>query len=329
MIKFKFHWLVVLFMGNKLRVGVIGTGAWGKNHARVYSELPNVELVGVCDLKKENANHIASTFGVKAYYDVDDFLDNANLDLISICTPTTTHYEIGMKAIERNINVLVEKPVTTTVEQAINLKNAADKKGVKLTVGFIERFNPVVQKIKEFKESGEVGDYVTINTMRIGPFWPERLWDVGVVKDSAIHDVDAIRHIIGRNPKTVYATGGALKHKYEDHIFAILDFDEQLKATIEANFLTPYKLRKINVTGVNGIIEGDYMTQELKIETNDWIKKSKTKWKEPLKAELQAFVNAVINDEPPVVSGTDGIEVLKICEAILTSIKTGQPVKIS
>ena len=313
-------------MGEKIRAGVIGTGAWGKNHARVYSELPEVEFVGVCDLKKENADRIASKFNVKAYYDVDEFLSKADLDVVSICTPTTTHFDIGMKAIENNVNPLVEKPVTTTVEQAIQLNNAAKKKGVKLTVGFIERFNPVVRKIKEFKEKGEVGDFVTISTMRIGPFWPERLWDIGVVKDSAIHDVDAIRHIVGKNPRSVYATGGNLKHKYEDHIFAILDFDEQLKATIEANFLTPYKLRKISVTAVDGIIEGNYMTQEIKIETHEWVKKSKSEWKEPLKAELQAFVNAIINDEEPVVSGKDGIEVLRICEAILKSIETAEPV---
>ncbi len=314
-------------MGNIIRVGVVGTGAWGRNHARVYSELPDVELVGVCDMRKDAADAIAQKHGTRAFYDVDELLSLNDLDMISICTPTTTHFEIGIKAVEKGKHILVEKPVTTTVQEAIELNNAAKKEGVKLTVGFIERFNPVVQTIKEVKENGELGAFVSMSTRRIGPFWPERVWDIGVVKDSAIHDVDALRHIAGRSPKTVFAVGGNLKHKYEDYIYAVLDFGNNVKGTIEANFLTPHKLRKISVTAENGVIDGDYMSQELVIETRRWLKHSKNEWKEPLRAELSAFVDAIREDKSPIVSGEDGIEVLKICEAILESIRTGEVVK--
>ena len=314
-------------MGEFIRAGVVGTGAWGRNHARVYSELQNVELVGVCDMRKDAADAIALKHGTRAFYDVDEFLAQDELDMISICTPTTTHFEIGIKAVENGKHVLVEKPVTTTVKEAIELTGAARKKGVKLTVGFIERFNPIVQTIKELKEDGELGAFVSMSTRRIGPFWPERVWDIGVVKDSAIHDVDALRHIAGGSPKAIFAVGGSLKHKYEDYVYAVLDFGNNVKGTIEANFLTPHKLRKISVTAENGVIDGDYMSQELVVETKRWLKHSKNEWQEPLRAELSAFVEAIREDKPPIVSGEDGIEVLKICEAILESIRTGEVVR--
>ena len=311
-----------------LKVGVIGVGAWGKNHARVYHELPEVELVGVCDARERNANFIARKFQTTAYTDPVSFLEKADLDVVNICTPTTTHYDLARTAIENDISVLVEKPVTSTVKEAVELRDLANKHKVTVAVGFIERFNQVTLEAKKLIHNNTLGKIFTLSGRRIGPFWPERVWDVGVVKDSAIHEIDAFRFILEKEPIQVYATGGSYKHKYEDHVKILLDFGEKLSGYIEANFLTPYKERSIMITGDIGVYRGNYQTQEITYETKEWVNTFKLPWKEPLRAELESFIHAVKTHSPPKATIDDGVKVLEICEAVLTSLRTGEPVPL-
>ena len=150
--------------------------------------------------------------------------------------------------------------------------------------------------------------------------WPERIGDVGVVKDSAIHDIDMMRYIFDEDPKNVFAKAGKLRHKrFEDYAQIMLTFSHGKTAFIEANWLTPYRIRKLIVTGSKGIVTLDYLSQEIVIETEEKTFIPRYKWEEPLKRELEHFVKCVIENKQPLVSGLDGLKALIICEAALKS----------
>ncbi|MCD6515051.1 MAG: Gfo/Idh/MocA family oxidoreductase [Candidatus Odinarchaeota archaeon] len=310
------------------KIAVIGTGAWGKNHARVFHEIQNAELVAVCDIDEEKAKRIAKMYNCKWYTDYRDLLRNENIDAVSIATPTTTHFEVAKYAIERGFHVLVEKPLAATVEEGIKLVDLAKDNSVLLMVGFITRFCVGVQKLKELIKKKEIGDPVLLNARRVGPFWPERVGDVGVVKDVAIHDIDSFRYLLDKDPIAVYATAGSLKHRYEDHTDIILHFDGDLNGFIEANWLTPNKKREISVTGSQAIVSVDLLTQDIIMETEEWVMKSKTPWVEPLKLELQHFAESVARKRVPIVTGEDGVKALIIAERVLESAKIRKPVDI-
>ncbi|MGQ4834487.1 MAG: Gfo/Idh/MocA family oxidoreductase [Candidatus Asgardarchaeia archaeon] len=312
-----------------VKVAVIGTGAWGKNHARVFFELNNAELVAVSDLNEERAKIIAKKYNCKAYKDYKELITSEKLDAVSIATPTTTHFEVAKFAIEHGLSVLVEKPMTATIEEARKLIDLAHDYSVLLMVGFITRFSVGVQKLKEIIEAGEIGEVVLINARRVGPFWPERVGDVGVIKDVAIHDIDGFRYLLNRDPLAVYATAGALKHKYEDHATIIMHFDKDLNGFIEANWLTPNKKREISVTGSKGIVSVDLLTQDIIMENDEWVMKSKIPWVEPLKQELGHFIESVAKRRVPMVTGEDGLKALIIAEKVIESAKKGEPVTIN
>ena len=165
-------------MRKRLRAGVIGVGAMGKNHARLYSELFDVELIGVADVNENLATSIAQSYGCKPFADYKDLL-NENLDALSIVVPTTLHKKVALDAITKGINVLVEKPIADTVENADEIIKVARQKGVKLMVGHVERFNPAIIKLKELIDSGLLGKVVSISAKRVGPYNP-RIRDVGI-----------------------------------------------------------------------------------------------------------------------------------------------------
>ncbi len=312
----------------KARIGVIGTGAWGKNHARVYYELDNAELVAIADINESRAKLIASKYGAKSYTDFVEMLEKEDLDGVAIATPTTTHHKIGLKAMEYCKYVFIEKPLADTIRQGEELVEAAKKNNVRLTVGFITRFTQGIDTIKSLFYTEKFGKPVLLLARRVGPFWPERVGDVGVIKDTAIHDIDIFRFLLEKNPREVYATTGKLKHRYEDHATIILKFKDAT-GLIEANWLTPHKLRELSVTGEYGVITLDYMTQDLTLEGDLWFMKAKTKWREPLKDELSHFVDAIINEKEPLVSGYDGLVALKIAEYALESARKGEPIKLT
>ncbi|MGC8998270.1 MAG: Gfo/Idh/MocA family protein [Candidatus Bathyarchaeia archaeon] len=312
----------------KLGVAVIGTGFWGRNHARVFAELEETELLAVCDINAERAKAVAKKYGVKPYISTAKMLKRKDIEAVSVCTWSTSLAKEALKALKAGKHVLVEKPMAANSKQAETLLKTAEKEGLHLSVGFLMRFIPGLQYIKDAAGSQEIGELVCATAKRVSE-WPERIGDVGVVKDLAIHDIDVMRYLFGSDPVAVYAKTGNMRHKkFEDYAHIMLTFEYGKNAFIEANWLTPYKTRVLVVTGSRAIAKLDYITQELTIETAEKTVQPRIQWQEPLKLELQHFARCVLGKEKPFITGLDGLKALKIAEAALKSSKTGRLVKL-
>jgi len=312
----------------KLGVAVIGTGFWGKNHARVYKELESTELIAVCDVNPERAKNIANQFGVEAYTSTSRMLKNNRIEAVNICTWSTKLAREALKALKMKKHVLVEKPMATNTKQAQKLIEIAEENSVCLTVGFLMRFIPGLQKIREAIKSKKIGDIVCATAKRVSQ-WPERIGDVGVVKDTAIHDIDIMKYLTNEDPVGVYAKAGNMKHRsFEDYAQIMLTYKDGKSAFIESNWLTPYKTRKLVITGSEAIMKLDYITQELWIEKKKKTIQPKYQFKEPLKLELQHFVDCITKKEKPLISGIDGLKALKIAEAALKSSSKNRLIKM-
>jgi len=313
----------------KLKMAVVGVGFWGRNHVRVLSELPEVELVAVCDVDQQKTAMVAEKYGLKTYNDSAKMYKKEEIDAVNLCVWSTRLSEEAMKALKAQKHVFVEKPMAKSVAEAQKIIDVAEEKNLHLTVGFIERFNPAVRRLKEALKEGKIGSPVSVTVRRVTK-WPERIGDVGVVKDTAIHDIDMVRFIFDEDPTSVYARAGHLRHsKFEDYAQIMLSFSNGRSAFLEANWLTPYKIRKLTVTGSDAIISLDYVTQEMTIETLGQTLTPRFEFEEPLKLELQSFVQCVMNDKPPLVSGLDGLKALKIAEAALKSAENGRLMKLT
>lgn len=312
----------------RLKMAVVGVGFWGRNHVRVLSELPNVEIVAVCDIDKQRADEVSQKYGLRSYSNSVEMYRREEIDAVTICVWSSRLAKETLMALRHGKHVLVEKPMATSVREAQRILRIAESENLKLSVGFIERFNPGVRRVKEAIEGGLIGSPVLATARRVSR-WPQRIGDVGVIKDTAIHDIDVMRFIFGEDPIAVYARAGSLQHeRFEDYAQIILSFPNNRTAFLEANWLTPYKIRKLIVTGSEAIISLDYITQEITIETQKQTITPRHEWEEPLKIELQHFVDCVLNDREPIVSGIDGIKALSIAEAALKSAARGCVVKI-
>ena len=312
----------------KLGVAVIGTGFWGRNHARVFKELEETELLAVCDINAERAKSVAKQFGVRAYTSIGKLLKRKDVEAVSNCVWSLNLAKETLKALKTGKHVLVEKPMATNVKQAEKLLEVAKEEGLHLTVGFLMRFIPGIQHMKNAIEDKTIGNLVCATAKRVSE-WPERIGDVGVVKDTAIHDIDIIRYLFGEEPIAVYAKTGSMKHKkFEDYAQIMLTFEGGKSAFIESNWLTPYKTRTLVVTGSKALMKLDYITQELTIEDAKETIQPRYPWQEPLKLELQHFANCILKKEKPLITGTDGLKALQIAEAALKSSATGRVVKL-
>jgi len=312
----------------KRGVAVIGIGFWGRNHVRIFSELPETELKAVCDINEERAATIAKQYEIDAYTDSKKLLKREDIQAVSICTWTTTHATEAVNAIKAGKDALVEKPIASTVQEAKKIVKLAEKKNTVLMVGFIERFNKGVQAAKTMVDKDEIGTLVSATSKRVSE-WPERIGDVGVVKDTAIHDIDVMRYIFEEEPTAVFAKIGNLRHsKYEDYAQIMLTFEGGKTAFVEANWLTPYKTRTLLVTGSRAILNLNYLTQEITIETAGQSTTPRHVWQEPLKLELQHFADCVLNYKTPTVSGTDGLKALQIAEAAFKSSTQNRAIKL-
>jgi UDP-N-acetylglucosamine 3-dehydrogenase len=312
----------------KLGTAVVGTGFWGKNHARVYSELESTDLVAICDVNRERAKAVAEQFGVKAYTSSSRMLKNEDVEALSVCTWSTKLAGEALKALRAGKHVLVEKPMATHTKQAEKLLEVAEENGLHLTVGFLMRFIPGLQHIREAVENKRIGGLVCATAKRVSQ-WPERIGDVGVVKDTAIHDIDVIRYISNEDPIGVYAKTGSMKHrKFEDYAQIMLTYEDGKSAFIESNWLTPYKTRTLTVTGSDAIMRLDYMTQELWIEDPKENLQPRYPWQEPLKLELQHFADCITGKKKPLITGVDGLKALRIAEAALRSSAKNRAMKL-
>lgn len=313
---------------DKLNIVVVGVGSWGNNHARVFSELEKTNLVGLFDLDKKRAKELATKYNTKVFSSLEEIYRGDNVDAITIATPTSTHTTIAKNAIENGKHVLIEKPMTSTIEEAEMIVELEKSSNVVVSVGFIERFNPIVARSRNLILKEELGDLVLLSARRLGPYWPDRLKDVDVIRDVSIHDIDVFRHLIGKDPISVYARGGKLRHAYFDYAEILLDFGEGVTGFIESNYLTPHKFRKLMLTCEHGIVEADYMSQEYIIENDEGVSIPKYPWQEPLKSEMMGFVDACLNKTPPPVTSTDGLKALKIAIASINSINSHKVVEL-
>jgi len=311
----------------KVRMAVVGAGFWGKNHVRVLSELPNAEIIAVCDIDKQRADAISEKYGIKSYDDSLEMYRREELDAVTICVWSSRLAEEALKALGFGKHVLVEKPMASSISDAKKVLRTAKEKKLKLAVGFIERFNPGVRRVKKAIENGLIGTPVLATAKRVSK-WPQRIGDVGVIKDAAIHDIDIMRFLFDEEPISVYARAGSLQHKFEDYAQIILAFPGDKTAFLETNWLTPYKIRKLTITGSEAIINLDYITQEISIDSSRQTLIPRHEWREPLKLELQHFVECIMEDREPLASGVDGVKALKIAEAALKSASSGRVIRV-
>lgn len=330
---------------NKLNVAVIGVGAMGKSHARVYSDMDNIELVAVCDADKEAARKVAGRHKTSCYFDYRDMLKKEKIDAVSVCVPTLLHKKAAIDAIKNKANVLVEKPIAATIKEAQDIINEAEKSSVKLMVGHIERFNPVVIELKKRIEENELGKIYKVHCVRLSPF-PQRVVDVGVIVDLAIHEIDILKHLISSKIRRLYAeTAQRIHSANEDLLIGTIRFENNVLGVINANWLTPKKVREITITGEKGMFVANYLTQELYFYENEFAKnndyngsfmnviegkmiKIKIENREPLKNELEAFAEAIAKDKQPPATGKDGIEALQIAQKFIESSKKNKVVEL-
>jgi len=301
----------------------------GFHHARIYSELTRegrVELVGVADANFERAKEVAEKFKTRAFADYKELIKE--VDAVSIAVPTSLHRQVALEFIENGVHVLVEKPIAESIESAEEIIKAAKNNEVVLMVGHVERFNPGVLKLKEVLDEGLIGKVVTLTAKRVGPL-PPQIKDVGVIVDLAVHDIDVMSFLLGDKVKNVYARAGSAKNplELEDYAIIMLNFGDAT-GIVETNWLTPHKVRTLSVVGTEGIAELDYITQKLVIYNHEWVKEAKVNVKEPLRNELEHFVECVEKGVKPLVSGEEGLHALKVAIKALESAKSARIVDV-
>jgi UDP-N-acetylglucosamine 3-dehydrogenase len=279
----------------------------GQNHVRVYSQL-DCQLVGVADIDPNRAREIGEKYNVRYYSDYHELL--CKLDAISVAVPTTMHYPVAMDFLKAGVHCLVEKPIAFNIGEASKMIKTADNMCVNLAIGHIERFNPAVVRLKEIVDAGILGELLIISTRRVGPSVP-RVRDVGVVIDSATHDIGVIRYLLDKEPVSIFSRVGTLKHPKEDHAVIVMDFGATT-ACIEVNWFTPHKIRTLVATGSEGIAYLDYIEQTLKIYTSNEEKPQNIQKSEPLKLEIEDFLTSILKRKRPSVDGKEGLDILKI-----------------
>ena len=306
-----------------IRAAVIGAGAMGANHARVYSELENATLVAVSDINPD-AKKIAEKYDAAFYTDYKEMLDKEKPDAVSICVPTTLHFPIAKDTLSAGIHTLVEKPITETTGHAQQLIELAKSKNLKLMVGHIERFNPVVKEIKD-KIKGE--KILSINIHRVGP-QPPRVKDVGIIMDLGTHDIDLSSYITNSKVKKLFCSAQNTD-AHEDSAMIILGLEGDIPISITTNWLTPYKLREVEVVTEKRLLKADLIGQVIKEYTKSTSKENTSydwnedtlPYQEPLKLELESFISSVEQDTEPEITGEDGLNVLKIALLCIESAK--------
>jgi UDP-N-acetylglucosamine 3-dehydrogenase len=298
---------------HSLRVGVVGAGVMGTNHARVLAGLPNTTLVGIVDPLSAHRVRAAELTGCRTFESLDDLVAEG-IDAVTIAAPTHLHHEIALAAIAHKIHVLVEKPIASTVEEGREIVSAAHQAGVTLMVGHVERFNPAVAAIKQAISSEDI---LSIAITRVGPF-PPRMSNVGVVIDLAVHDIDLIRWFTESDIVEVQPQLSSAVAERED--IALLQFRTAsgVLAHINTNWLTPFKARNVTVATRGKYVMGDLLTRQVtecfgfKPDGSYSMRHLPVGHDEPLRAELIAFLGAVRGQSEPAVTGDEGVASLEI-----------------
>jgi predicted dehydrogenase len=305
----------------KAKVAVIGVGYLGQHHARVLSQLPNVELIGVVDIDAAKASEVAKNYSTNAYADFRDLLDKA--DAFCIATPTDTHYSIAVECMRHNKDLFIEKPIASNTTEAWEIADTVAKKGLILQVGHIERFNPVFKAALDI-----VHTPMLIEAERVSPFL-QRAARVDVVKDLMIHDIDLILALldakgIETDIKSLSAYGLSMVTNKIDLAYAHIEFALGLKALIKASRIERDKKRQMTIYEEAGYLRLDFSGHSLRAfvgEGRTFTEKAIDPTEEPLRLELMSFVSCVSDRRPPPVSAIDGLKALEVAERIIKTIE--------
>ena len=320
-----------------LRVGLIGQGTMGKNHLRILSNLSGTELVGVADpISSEND---LEKLSYELFADYRDLLSQ-NLDYCVIAAPTGYHKEIAIAALNKGVNCLVEKPVAVNFTDALEIKVVADKLGLLVGIGHIERYNAAIRELRKRLLAGELGSIYQISIRRQGPF-PSRIADVGVVKDLATHDIDLVMWLSGSkfvsiNAQTAHRSG----RQHEDLVSINGQLENSTVVNVLVNWLSPLKERSIIITGEKGAFVVDTLNSDLTFYENGIHEVSQDAYllfkgvvqgnvttfafdkPEPLLLEHQHFRDKLLGKEADIVSIAEGVETVRIADAVLESSST-------
>jgi predicted dehydrogenase len=323
---------------NKIKVGVIGTGHLGKIHTKLFKEVDNCEFIGIYDINFEQAKKVGEEFGVKPFENLDELLKK--VDAVDIVATTSAHYDLVKQALEQNRHIFVEKPITAQIWEAEELIKTAEQKNLILQVGHIERFNPALLSLGDYKLNP-----LFIQTDRLAQFNP-RGTDVAVVLDLMIHDIDIILHLVKSEVKNVSASGIAIVSDNLDIANARIEFENGAVANVTASRISQKKMRKMRIFQRDAYVSLDFQTGLSEVfrlvapdqmPENPFIsfgemgigdKKKVVVYEQPenkegnaLKMELESFVQTIIKGEPPVVSGKDGLRALRVAEMIIQKIE--------
>jgi len=317
-------------MRSKLRAAVVGAGNMGRHHVRNYFLLPDAELVALADIDSRS-KALADEYKAKFYTDYKKMIEEVRPDVVSIVVPTPLHKEIGEYVIEKGIHCLIEKPIAYSTEEADELIRLAKKRGVVFTVGHIERYNPIIRAIKKVVDEGKLGKITSIVCQRVGGF-PRVEPKTDVIIDLAVHDIDIINFLIGKYPQNIYSHASRTHHSNKvDSAEILMDYGG-VSGFVRANWLTPVKIRTISITGSNGYLEGNYITQELvyyehnmqQIKNGEFSKFVSNlgepakevipvDFEEPLAVELKSFLSKAAGDKGvDLVDPKDAREALRL-----------------
>jgi len=309
-----------------MRVGVVGVGYLGRFHARIYNDMPGVELVGIADTNHETADRVASEYETRAFYDPLALLDE--VDVVSVVVPTSLHRQIAVPYLEKGIHMLLEKPVASTLEDAKVIVETARKHGATLQIGHLERFNAGIMALAD-----DVNEPRFIEAHRLGPF-VERATDVDVVTDLMIHDIDIILSLVGEKLASISATGTPVLTNHVDIANARLEFVNGAVANVTASRVSRKKFRRIRVFGRNSYRAINFVDQQLEVAYPGDIPEGQNYPEivyeshsitpsQPLDAELAHFIDAVRQGNKPLVTGEDGMEALRVAMQVAGIINKG------
>lgn len=315
----------------------------GKNHARVYREMEDAQLLAIVDENPQVAEAMGRFYQVPAYQNFHEMVEREHPEAVSVAVPTQKHYQVAHDLLEAGCHVLVEKPISTTTEEARSLIETAERLKRVLMVGHIERYNPAVIALKQRLEAGALGRLFQIYARRLGPY-PRRIEDVGCVMDLAPHDLDIMRYLTASEVVRVYAETKSELGRYHEELFTgILRFADGTVGLLEINWLTPTKIRELYVTGERGLFRVNYLTQDLifyenaEVNNINWptisllrgvsegpMTKYALSKKEPLRAELEAFISRIQGNNPRYVNGCDAMIALALSKLLIESAQTNQ-----
>ncbi len=304
------------------KIAVVGVGGWGKNHARALSEME--ALSAVCDVDANKAKTFADKYDVNSYTSIDEMLNNEKLDGAIVSTPTSTHFAVAKQIMEQRINVLVEKPMAPSFAECDQMRTLAKRNNVLLTTGYIERFNPAVNDVKNFIAQKKYGDVLMLEFHRENRM-PLNIHEVGIIYDTSVHDIDTALYLFNDKPHMVFARAGSVRGTHEDFAAIVLGFKDQKIAFIASNWITPKKVRQFIAVCTDAIITGDFITQEIRVDQGGDTLIPRREFQEPLMLELKNFIDAINGKAKPLVTVDDAISTTRVAEAALLSSKTGSP----